>query len=61
MPKQPAKQCQHERTVLDVSGSISFYAGDVNDDIHSEVICLDCGAVLSPDQNEIWEEMFDLA
>lgn len=61
MPKQPANTCSHEHTVLDATGSMHFEAGEVWDDYHTEVICLDCGAVLSPDIEDVWEDLYDLA
>ena len=38
--------CKHGDTVLNTSGGHHFSAGEVWDDIHEEVYCLDCGTVI---------------
>jgi hypothetical protein len=54
--------CKHENTVASVTGNHRFVNGDVDDDIHEEVYCLDCGSVVedeAPVHVEIDQEAVD--
>ena len=40
--EQERKNCQHEHTVLETFGSLTFGGGEVNDNLTDHVFCLDC-------------------
>lgn len=49
--------CKHENTVLHVTGGWHFSAGEVWDDIETEILCLDCDCkVTEPIQAETGNE-----
>lgn len=34
--------CLHRHVVIDITGGMHFSAGEVFDDIHEQLLCLDC-------------------
>lgn len=47
--------CMHRHIQVITSGRRSFYAGEVWDDYGEQVVCMDCGCVLSErDVLETW-------
>lgn len=43
------RACRHAHKMWTTTGGIYFTWGDVDDDIHDELVCLDCGEILNRD------------
>ncbi|MEW6179148.1 MAG: hypothetical protein AB1522_04390 [Chloroflexota bacterium] len=44
------EECPHRRTTTVTTGGYHYSAGEVWDDLNEEVHCLDCGAVLTDEE-----------
>jgi hypothetical protein len=38
--------CEHRNTVFQMAGSVRLVEGEVEDDVHEEELCVECGALV---------------
>lgn len=48
-----ARKCEHNHIVTETRGQIYFSAGDVVDTLQTYLVCIDCGAEIEPEHDDL--------
>lgn len=48
-----ANTCKHEHVIQQTRGSVYFSVGDVVDTTQDYLVCIDCGAEIEPERDDL--------